>query len=450
MNAKAKNKSNPVHYTALLLLALTVCLYNTQHYPLVVLHEGFSPDFLVKESDGNLGRQLAFLALGAAGSLGLYFHYKTGQKLQTRLWIVIPIATLLGWCLLSLSWSDMRLIAAKRLIVILLMFLSGLGLAASWTRTQLNKFIVFSSALYLSVGVLEEIAGGYFHPLSGVYRFTGTLTANEQGYLCMALVVSALCFGPTASREEKSALLYYFLAGYGFLFLLLTRSRGALLALGIICILYFFVVLNLRTKIVSILVGCTVGLMATIIGWVPALINVLDRGGEGNENFTGRGPLWTELMGYVQQRPFLGRGYESFWTATTIDDIFKHQHWPINSAHSEYISNMLTIGTIGMVLHTLVLLVGVIAGTRLFRASRDVSMFLLASLCAAYLIGGFLEELLIIKPSIVTYYMILLFCSAGLKAKETQSSIVGQERPFEWIVPLRSKSSVLSATPFDV
>ena len=32
-------------------------------------------------------------------------------------------------------------------------------------------------------------------------------------------------------------------------------------------------------------------------------------------------PLWTELLGYVKQRPILGYGYDSFWNARHIEDV---------------------------------------------------------------------------------------------------------------------------------
>ena len=39
------------------------------------------------------------------------------------------------------------------------------------------------------------------------------------------------------------------------------------------------------------------------------------------KSLTGRMPIWTELMRYVDRRPLTGYGYESFWTAENIEDL---------------------------------------------------------------------------------------------------------------------------------
>lgn len=420
--------SNPVRYSTYLLLLLTICLYFTQHYPASVMQGGgVDANYVVGEQQGNAGRQIAFLVLGFVGLLGVYHGYKEKQgAVPWNARMLVPIALLLGWCSLSLFWSDIWMVAAKRLFVVGLMFLGGFGLALSWTSIEILKFIALSSAINLSVGVFDEVTGGYFAPLSGVYRFTGTLTPNEEGYLCMVLVVASACVARMLSKGRSASLFYRCLACYGLVFMLLTRSRGALTALAVACFLYFFVVLDIRRKVLTTLLLGTTGLVLMGTGVLPVILDTLNRGGEGSQSFTGRTPLWAELMGYVQDRPWLGYGYESFWTAATIDDIFKHQHWATNSAHSEYIESMLTIGIIGMVLHTGALLIGVIEGTRLFRSTQNLACYLAASLCAIYLVGGYLEALLFVKPSIVTFYLVLLLCVLIVSGKPAEVSVPGR------------------------
>jgi O-antigen ligase len=153
------------------------------------------------------------------------------------------------------------------------------------------------------------------------------------------------------------------------------------------------------------------------------LLDTLSRGGQGAEDFTGRAPLWTELMDYVHERPWTGHGYESFWNAQTEDDIYKHQHWPVDSAHSEYVESLLTIGIIGMVLHTLVLLIGMIEGIRLFRKGHNLVFFLGSSLCCIYLVGGSLEAILVVKPSPISFYLAMLLCSMMVRSRTAAAEI---------------------------
>ena len=119
-------------------------------------------------------------------------------------------------------------------------------------------------------------------------------------------------------------------------------------------------------------------------------------------------PLWQELLTYADRHFLLGYGYEGFWTTATIDDVSNHQHWQIDSAHSSYIESLLTLGIVGVTLHTLALLAGLIEGIRLYRRTRRLLFLLAAALCAVYLLGGTLEAILLIKPSPISFYVALL------------------------------------------
>ena len=411
MTILAPLKKNPVRYSTPLLLLIAVCLLVAQHYPPAVVHGGMSSDYQVQQASGQLLRQIAYLTLGVLGVLGIHYGFRSKAARVTRnLRVILPITVLLAWCALSVLWSGIPMTAVKRIIVLGLMFLGSFGLAVSWTRLEVMKFIALSSALHLTIGVLAELSLGYFTVFAADYRFAGTLTANEQGYLCMVLAISSMCVAGMLTSQGKSSWIYRLFSAYGVIFLLLTRSRGALMALGIAILFYFLLVMDGPKKVLAaFLIGTSILVLATT-GGGAGIVDTLNRGGEGSGNFTGRAPLWTELMDYVDERPWLGSGYESFWTAETIDDVYKHQHWPIESAHSEYVESLLTIGIVGMTLHTLALVLGMIEGIRMFRSTRNLIFFLAASLCCIYLVGGFLEAILIVKPSPISFYLAMLFC----------------------------------------
>ena len=175
---------------------------------------------------------------------------------------------------------------------------------------------------------------------------------------------------------------YSLLAAYGVVFLLLTRSRGALVAFGIAILFYFLFVMRTQKKVLTAFLIGSFAMILIVTGSGAKLFEALGRSGEGSENFTGRAPLWTELMDYVDERPWTGHGYESFWNAQTMDDVYKHQHWPVDSAHSEYVESLLTIGIVGMILHTFTLLGGMIEGIRLFGLAT-ISFSFWRPLCVA-------------------------------------------------------------------
>ncbi len=421
-------KQNPVRYSVPMLLLVSFCLLLAQHYLPSVIHGGMDSNYLLAQSSGNLARQISYLTLGMIGLLGVRYAVQSRQTpFRWNYWIVVPLALLLAWCVLTLLWSEMPAIAAKRLLVVGLMFLGSFGLAVSWKPIDIVRFIAVSSALDVTIGLAAEIVSGYFHPASADYRFAGTLTPNEQGYLCMVLAISSICMVRMSVSAGAPSWLYRLFVPYGVIFLLLTRSRGALMSLGIAILFYFLFVMQARKKVLlTLLLGSfLLGLAVTGVG--TQLLNALDRGGEGDQDFTGRAPLWTELMEYVDERPWTGHGYESFWNAQTMDDVYKHQHWPVESAHSEYVESLLTIGIIGMVLHTLALLAGTVEGIRLFRSEHNSVFFLASTFCCIYLVGGSLEAILIVKPSPISFYLAMLFSSMMV-------------RPHTAEVPVRSKN----------
>jgi O-antigen ligase len=415
-------KASSIRYSVPMLLLLTICLLFAEHRPPSEVHGGLhNRDVLIEERKGQLPREAAYLVLGVVGAIGTFPTIKSRQsKLRWNYRLSVPLSILLAWSTLSLCWSDAPAVSAKRLVVVGLMLLGAFGLTLSWTVEELIKFIAWSSGLCLTVGVVGEIINGYLNPLDASYRFGGTLTWNEQGYLCMTLVLSSICLIQTKPRARW---IYGALASYGLLFLILTRSRGALVGLGISLVLYFFLVMKPVSKILAILLSSAVVLALTLIGTAPHLVDTLDRHGEGNENFTGRGPLWEELLTYVHRRPWTGYGYEAFWTDKTIDDISDDQHWDITAAHSGYIESLLTLGVIGASLHTLVLLVGFAEGVRLFRTTHEFAFFLAACSFCIYLLGGFLESMLIVKPSPISFYMAALLCLIAVRRENSAAFV---------------------------
>jgi len=295
----------------------------------------------------------------------------------------------------------------KRLFVVMLMVVGAFGLVLNWTQIQILKFIALSGALHVAVGIIAEVMYGFFKPWSSDYRFAGTLHWNQQGYLCMMVVLASLCL----LRERQQTWFYSALAAFGMLFLLLTRSRSTLIAVCLAGVLYFLVAASSRLRLLTLFLGGSMVLIMIMSGVGGQLLSLANRGGEGSENLTGRAPLWRELMTYVDHRPMLGYGFEGFWNDHTIDDVSDDQHWSIDAAHSGYMEAWLTIGLVGMILHTGTLLIGVMEGVRAFLRSRAIIFLFGGILCCIYLVGGILESVMIIKPSPISFYFTMLLAA---------------------------------------
>jgi len=407
-----QTKINPIRYSIPILVVLTACLFFGEHFPLADMHATMDLAFTLSKHTSQLPREVAYIVMGTIGVIGIFQAVRVRHEaLHWNLRLTIPISLLLGWSALSIFWSDTPAITGKRLFVLGLMFVGGLGVALSWTKTEVLKFMALSAAAQVTIGFVLELANGYFTPWHADYRFAGTLPWNSQGYVCLVCALSSICL---AQGKQPLRWIYQVLAGYGVVFLLLTRSRGGLLAFSIAAMLYLVLTLDLRQKVVTTIIVGTIAMTVILSGTGPSVIGLLDRGGEGAENFTGRGPLWEQLITYATQRLWTGYGYEGFWTVERIDDVSSEQHWAPDTAHSAYIEGLLTFGIIGASLHTVVLLVGLFEGVRLFRMTRNFAFFLGASFCCVYLGGGLLESLLIVKLSPTSFYFSILLCQLGL------------------------------------
>ena len=64
------------------------------------------------------------------------------------------------------------------------------------------------------------------------------------------------------------------------------------------------------------------------------------------DTLTNRVPLWNECLEYIEQRPWLGYGYDSFWTPHRVFLISQHQGWEIPHSHNGYIEMLLSLGLI--------------------------------------------------------------------------------------------------------
>ncbi len=391
-----------------MVVLLTICMVFAEHQSAEQMHGNIDLTYVLSKQSGRLTRELAYLLMGTIGVFGVLSELKGRERLlRFNRPFEVAMFTLISWCMLSVLWTETPAITAKRLFVILLTFLGAMGISMSWTPSQILKFIAWSSAMQVGVGLVAELRFGYFTPLNSDYRFAGTLPWNSQGYLCLILTLASL--GLT-KRSQRGYQLYRVLAGFGFVFLLLTRSRSALTAFMLALTLYMLVAFNLKQRILTVIIST--GLIATVLasGTAPALISMINRGGEGSENFTGRAPLWEELMTYVSHHPLVGYGFEGFWTEQRIDDVSTDQQWAIDTAHSGYIEELLSLGLIGTFLHTVLLLVGFAEGMRYFRYTGEYCFFFASALCFVYLIGGLLEALMVVKTSQSSYYFAILLC----------------------------------------
>ncbi len=113
---------------------------------------------------------------------------------------------------------------------------------------------------------------------------------------------------------------------------------------------------------------------------------------DNSAELTGRLPIWTELMHYVDRRPLIGYGYESFWTAENIEDLSETLEWRFRQAHSGYIDAILSAGLVGALCLLLIVLLGIYKAAVRFRNNNYICYCLTLGLLIFGLVDAFLES----------------------------------------------------------
>ena len=113
---------------------------------------------------------------------------------------------------------------------------------------------------------------------------------------------------------------------------------------------------------------------------------------EQSEGLTGRIPLWNELLGYAQARPWEGYGYQTFWTDKQIENVSDDMEWTLREAHNGYLDTVLSVGLIGGVILLAIVMVGLRRAAAGYRATGDPGLAFLLGLLVFCLADACLES----------------------------------------------------------
>lgn len=355
-------------------IVVGLAFYLTDHHFYTSRSEAFAgtaESYEAAAGGGNTIRRVAFLALGLLGGAGL-LAAAPARKAPACGSGGLLLAAYVGWCVLSIAWSEDSSVTVRRAFVLLCFAFGALGIARRLTGRQLLQVALGLTTAYLAVGLLAEFALGTFRPWSSGHRFSGTLHPNTQG---LNLTVLCLCSALLA-RESPHGTRYWSLFAVGFFFLILTKSRtstaGLLLALATIWTLSSDPRVKALAGLGGVWAGSAVLLIVSFLGIDLAErfsgVALMGRG-EQSESLTGRLPLWTQLGDFVSARPLTGYGYDSFWTTGRIEAISEEQGWGIREAHNSYLDTTLSTGLIGLALLVAAVLLGLVRAAATYTRS---------------------------------------------------------------------------------
>jgi len=371
---------------------------------------------------GSISRQIAMPMLFC---IGLYMLRRLPKRGNFRGRLMVLALIYLGWAVLSIAWSADPSITGKRLVVFAIDAFLAFVIARTYSEMEmaLLGFCATASvaliALYVETVKLAELA-----PFDPDYRFMGVTTAN---YMAMSLVVCVLCALTLLEHKRRWAVWLIPSTLLALTLLALTRSRVS----TIIVILMLAIMLNKIARdffAPHVRAMVVIGALAVV---VPAIIYFAGKSGsnaarvafmmgrndtENTSNLSNRAPLWSELMESVQRNPWLGVGYDAFWTPARVEAISADQGWAVPHAHNTYLDQALSLGVFGAALYAAMVWSAAIIAWRRYRADKSAENLFAAVMLTWLALEGLAESVPLdpYLPTLLAYACVAKMCMAPL------------------------------------
>ncbi|WP_299622650.1 O-antigen ligase [Pelagibius sp.] len=276
-------------------------------------------------------RELNLRSLGHASIAKLAFAY-VAYVLVSGLWTE------------GLIWTDMANLLRLALLVSVFFAITAL-LAAGSESFEKRLFVCF--ALSASLTLLVVFAVRIFSGEPDLWRLTGFGLASHPiigaTLYGSVVLIAAFCLLPQA-RGMGERLLWVGVIGLGLCFMMLTASRGPLIAL--ICALLITTLIADR-RIAMIVFGlCTVGLLGGVLLELKPIVYLYERAPSGHFE------IWQQALQAIAEHPWFGHG-------SLAEGGFAGKHGPSRSAHNLLLANQFYGGIPATLL--LVALLGVAA-----------------------------------------------------------------------------------------
>ena len=371
-------------------------------------------------SGDSMMRQGALISLGAFALFNL-LQSKSGRFQINGLlgWLILFY---LVWAVLSIIWSVDPRFTLKRVGILLILSLGALYVADRFSFQEIIALVFFICAVAILGGLVTNFMTHNFLPFNSSWRFGGNMHPIMQGWHLGLLLLSVFAL---SQKAEKNSAVYLCIAFIAFLLLVLTRSRGPFIACFMGSSVYWGLTTSKRYKGVLFFLGIiTFGCLMYLIlgsGFMSFGGKALTLGRFGQiettTTLTGRTPLWTAVMSLVNQRPFVGYGYDSFLMAENLVWIAETLGWATPSAHSGYIYTLGGLGYIGGVPLVLILFLSVKMSIGLARRNPEYAF--VAAVIAWLIMNLILEDQILTRPYFPVFIWMILLARLGFIREES-------------------------------
>lgn len=291
-------------------------------------------------------------------------HISWSQFVRLNIWIVVFVS----YCGISIAWSDVPYVAAKRwikgignLVMVLIVLTDNNPVEAM--KALIRRWAY--ALIPLSVVLIKYFPdlGRSYDLWTGEARFSGVGDdKNALGYLCLISGVFLVSnwlevWGKKEATDKRGDAIVSVLI-FAMVCWLLSKANSAtslvVFLFGIVCLGLLgisFVRKNLGMWLT--VGGASIAVLVSLVDVVALGSTALNR----DPTLTGRTEIWNSLLG-AGTNPLIGVGYESFWFGVEAQHLWEVYWWHPTQAHNGYLEVYLNLGVIGIAL-----LIGVFIAT---------------------------------------------------------------------------------------
>lgn len=437
--ASLERESHKQRWTKIICgIALGICFWFSVPYQFPYIQERDPKLAAAMESQayaGSISRQIAMPILFC---IGLYMLWRLPKRGDFRGRLMVLALMYVGWAVLSIAWSADPSITGKRLVVFAIDAFLAFVIARTLSMMEMALLGFFATAGVASIALyVETVKLAELAPFDPEYRFMGVTTAN---YMAMSLVVCVFCALTLLEHRRRWAIWLVPWTGVALTLLLLTRSRVSTL----IVILMLAIMLNkiardffsphMRAMLVIGVLAVSVPAATYFVGKTGSsaaqMAFMMGRNDtENTSNLSNRAPLWSELMESVELSPWLGAGYDGFWTPSRVETVSADQGWTVPHAHNTYLDQALSLGIVGALLYAAMVWSAVVMAWRRYRADSGADNLLAAVLLTWLALEGLAESVPLdpYLPTLLAYACIAKMCMTP--ARDGVVVEASEERP---------------------
>jgi O-antigen ligase len=379
------------------------------------------------------GNSIAFAIQAALYLVAFCFialHWRTVLRgARNAKWILLLVLV----AVVSAGWSQSPLFTLRRSAVMLATTAFGIYFGSRFTVPQQLRLLGWTCALIVFTSFLM----GIFLPQYGVDHlwcagdWRGVF--SQKNSLGRAMVLSVVVF--YFARPPGGWWVRWVGIAGALCLLVLSRSATGIVVFAVLVStlpMYRLVRSKLTVAIpVSILVGLVaVGLGLLFSTMLPSLLLMFQR----NTTLTGRTELWHVLLLTIAKRPWLGYGFNAFWSANGGSSAVSQQvDWLVKGGHNGLLDVTLDLGILGLTVFLAGFVVVCGRALRLMRKASGVGPIWLFSYLVFMFLYSLTESTILHQNNI--FWILYTSTAVSISLQTSVSPYRHRHSPWEAILP---------------